>query len=459
MAKILLVSPPYQRLRGMASNELPLGLLYLAAALGDLDAEVKVLNLEEAGEGEHLLSGYVNAFNRHRSYLDGLHDLAHPAWVEYLEVLESFQPEMIGFSVMTPSYPLALQMAREARARTGSFILFGGPHATLCPGEVAAEPSVDAVMIGEGEIALKALVNALRSPSGPDLRSVPSLAYRDGERVHFTPLEPLVPDLDALPFPEYRSLHRPGPAHLASRFGVVTGRGCPYRCTFCVDHRLWRDSSRFRSPENVLEEIAFLRADFGMERLFFQQDSFLNNRQTARAIARGMVDRGLAVPWWCAARIDQIEEELLTELKDSGLDAIILGIESGSPRILEIMGKRITPEDTARAVHLIKKHGIRALGFFMAGIPDETEEDLRMTMDLIRRLPLDYASLSVFTPLPGSILFQRCRELGLLQEKVDWSRFDYQSPENRFCANIEPARFSELVREASELVDRVNGGG
>ncbi len=455
-SKILLVHPPYQRLRGMLASELPVGLLYVSSVLRKNGFEAKVLNLEEQAPGEELKLGYVNAFKSFHNYIENRENHDHPAWKEYRDFINTYRPDIIGFSVMTPSYALALSMARVAKKNDNPFIVFGGAHPTLCPEEVASDPCVDAVIAGEGEMAFLELVRNFQKTPRKFIHKVPSVVYAENGKIINNPLQPLVKDLDTLPYPDYESLVRPEPSALGDRFGFVISRGCPYRCGFCVDHLLWRKRTRYRTHSAVVDEIKFLSEHYNLGTFFFQQDSFLNRRELAKSISSGIIKLGLDTPWWCAARIDQIEEDLLKILKEAGLHSLILGIESGSQHILGSMNKKITLSQIEHSVNLIKKHGIRACAFFMIGLPDETEDDIQKTVAFMKRLPLDFVSLSVFTPFPGSALFKRCAELGLINKDTDWSKLDFQSPENHFCLAINKERFSEIVEEVSQLVDDLN---
>lgn len=454
--RILLVSPPFQRLRGMLSNELPLGLLYLSAVLKKNGFETKVLNLEEGSLYEDLQAGYERAFKSYQKYMENRENYSHPAWKEFGDFLGGYKPDIIGFSVMTPSYPLALIMASFAKQYSDALVVFGGPHPTLCPEDVAQSPYVDAVVVGEGEIAFLELVKGFRSMDKGFLRLTPSVVFREDGKIVANPLQPLIKNLDELPYPDYTSLVRPEKADLIDRLGVMVSRGCPYRCAFCVDNLIWRKQSRFRLSVNVLEEIMFLSKNYNLRTLFFQQDSFLNRKDLAKSVALGIKNAGLDISWWCAARADQIDEDLLKVSKESGLTTVILGIESGSQRILDLMNKRITLSQIERAVTILKKNGITTSAFFMIGVPDEDEADIKKTMSFMEKLPLDFISLSVFTPLPGSVLFTRCIESGLITKDIEWSKFDYQSPENFFSLSIRKERFKELVEELSVFVDDLN---
>ncbi len=456
--KILLVNPPYQRLRGMRSAELPMGIIYIASNLHACGFEVKVLNLEEETPGEELKDGYVNAFESYSTYTRNKENHAHPAWREFEDCLNAFEPDIVGFSVMTPIYSLALSMARFTKKTLDSLVVFGGAHPTLCPEEAAAAEPVDAVIVGEGEEAFLTLATEFEKGKKKFLSKVPSAVYDDGGTIVTNPLNPLITDLDSLPMPDYDLLVKPNPSELRDRFGVIISRGCPYRCSFCVDHFMWRGKTRFRSLDGILTEIRTLADRYQLRNLFFQQDSFLNKPDLSLAVAEGIRDTGRDIGWWCAARVDQIHEQSLPLLKESGLHAVILGIESGSPRTLASMNKKIGIPQIKRAVDLVRKHGIKCYAFFMMGLPDETEEDVRMTLSFMEELGLDYYSLSVFTPLPRSPLFDRCVELGLVTKEIDWDLFDYQSPENYFSGAIAQPRFNELLQEATRLVDKLNSG-
>lgn len=454
--KVLLVNPPYQRLRGMLSPELPLGILYIASLLRKQGIEARVLNLEEGSDGEELKCGYVNAFKSYYHYLENKDNYYHPAWKEYIRCLGEYQPDIIGFSVMTPSYSLALNMASLSKKYCEALVVFGGPHPTLCPEEVASKSDVDVVIVGEGEIAFLELVRRFQHGSKEFLYKVPSAFFADNGRVITNALQPLIEDLDSLPYPDYESLVRPDISALQDRFGIAISRGCPYRCSFCVDHLIWRKRTRFRSHAGVIGEIKFLSERHNLKRLFFQQDSFLNKPELAKSVSSGILKAGIHITWWCAARVNQIDEDLIKTLKESGLTAVALGIESGSQRILDIMNKKTTISMIEHSVNILKKNGINAIAFFMIGLPDETEDDIKKTISLMKELPLDFMALSVFTPLPKSVLFDRCIELGLINQETDWSKFDYQSPENYFSAFIKKERFRELLEECSALVDTLN---
>ncbi|MBF0233088.1 MAG: radical SAM protein [Desulfamplus sp.] len=454
--KILLINPPYQRLRNMLSEQMPMGLLYLAGTLNKNGFETKVLNLEEPEIGESLQSGYVNSFENYYTYLENKNNHDHPAWKELKNYLTAYQPDIVGFSVMTPYYSLALDMASFVRKQIKALIVFGGPHPTICPEQVAQNECVDVVVVGEGEKVLLELAKNFTPHNRNFLYKIPSLFFFDQERINHTQLIPLQSNLDVLPPPDYNALVKPEPSSLADRFGVITGRGCPYRCNFCIDNLLWRGKSRFRSAESIVMEIKTLVSEFGLRTLFFQQDSFLNKKNLAISVAKKIIDEKLGLQWWCAARVDQIDHESIQIFKESGLTNIILGIESGNQKVLEMMNKKITIAQIEKAVKILKTNGIYASAFFMIGLPDETESQIRETMLFMQKLQLDFVSLSVFTPFPGSPLFTRCEELNLIDKNVDWSMFDYQSPENYFCGQIARERFKELVQEASALADQLN---
>lgn len=455
--KTLLVNPPYQRLRGILSYQLPMGLLYLSAVLKNQGFDVMVFNGENATSEETLQEGYIAAFDNFPIYKENLHNYSHPAWKDYISTLVSYNPDIVGFSAMTPSYPLSLIMAKETKKHLPeSIIVMGGPHPTLCLEDVTREKVVDWVIPGEAEETLLEFVSNIDRGRDRANYELNGIAYSKNGNFVKNPGRPLITDLDNLPIPAYETLKGHDLTLQNDRFGIIVSRGCPYRCNFCVDHLIWRNSSRFRKADGVLRELYFLKNKYNLGSFIFQQDSFLNKKRLAEEICTGIIKNKLDISFACAARIDQIDANIVEILKKAGLTSIILGIESGSQKMLDYMGKKITINQVERSVQIIKNAGIKVAAFFMIGLPDETEEDILATIKFIKELPLDLRSLSVFTPLPGSNLYFRAMELGMLPEKIDWGNFDYQSPENYFSKNIKKERFKELLYSASQLVDSLN---
>ena len=455
--KILLVNPPYQRLRGMLSYELPIGLLYLSAVLKNRGFDVLVFNGENGKSAENLENGYIAALDNFSVYKNNVHDYSHPAWKDYINALNSYAPDIIGFSAMTPSYPLSLMMAKETKKHLPeSVIIMGGPHPTLCCEDVAEEDVVDWVFIGEAEETLVEFISNIDGERDNANYELAGLAYSLNGGVVKNQEKPFIKALDSLPFPAYDTLIGHDLSVQNDRFGLITSRGCPYRCNFCVDHLLWRNTSRFRKAEGVLEELFFLKKKYNLNSFIFQQDSFLNKKRLAEEVCAGIVGNKLNISFSCAARIDQIDANIVEILKDAGLIFIMLGIESGSQQMLDYMGKKITINQVRKSVQILKNAGIRIGAFFMVGLPDETERDMLATIQLIEELPLDFRSISVFTPLPGSNLYYRGIESGSISEKIDWRNFDYQSPENYFSRNIKRKRFNELLYITFQLVDSLN---
>jgi len=208
--------------------------------------------------------------------------------------------------------------------------------------------------------------------------------------------------------------------------GILGSRGCPYNCTFCGSSKIWKRKLRVRSIDNILGEIEKLIKDYGKpgERfdIKFWDDTFTSIRKNVINFCNALIQRGLnkKIRWYCLTRVNLIDEEILKLLKKSGCNAIALGIESGSDRILKAIRKRITTEQVRNAVKLIKKHGFRLNTYWMLGFPEETEEDIRASINFLTELRPDSAFVSVLVPFVGTDEYEKVVQAGLMDESYDW---------------------------------------
>jgi anaerobic magnesium-protoporphyrin IX monomethyl ester cyclase len=296
------------------------------------------------------------------------------------------ESDVVGITAMTPTINHAMGIAYNIRlARPGLPVILGGAHATLLPQETLG-------------------------------------------RIVSTPARDNGVDITALPFPAYHLLadyrYRPHPPHGLARpfMAAVTSRGCPYRCAYCSKPVF---GSRFRgqAPERVVDEIAYLQERFGVREIAFYDDVFTLDKKRAHAIAAGIMERGLKVRWTCESRVNLVDGELLRHMKRAGCYAVAYGIESASPEILEILHKDITLEQVEAAVRVTREAGMQTVGYLMIGSPGETPDTIAATLDLARRLRLDFAQFSLTTPFPGTELYQLYRQEA--PADVPWESFVY----------------------------------
>lgn len=404
VARTLLINPPWVRRNGniwqdVASVMPPLGLAWLAAQLEQANFPVEILD----AHAERL--GWDNLADRLRSY---------------------GPREIIGITATTSLIGNAMALARMARAEfPQALIVLGGVHPTVLPEEVLAEPCVDLVVRGEGELTMLEIV------SGVVIPTIKGISFRDGERFVHTPDRPLVSNLDDLAPPAYHLLpmDKYYPAAGAYRrlpaISMLATRGCPGRCTFC--YRLFGNRIRARSGRKLAEEAKMLQDRFGIREICFYDDTFTAVRKEVEAFLDGLRDLKVDLTWSCFSRVDAVNEGLLQRMKEAGCHQIMYGVESASPEILRNIGKHITPEKVEKAIQLTKRVGIDVRAAFMIGNPGETVQSLEDTMDFAIRLTPDLVIFNIATPFPGTEMFKWADEHGLLLTK-DWEDYDLSKP-------------------------------
>jgi anaerobic magnesium-protoporphyrin IX monomethyl ester cyclase len=382
MIHLTLAAAPWS---GMENSYPPLGLGYLAAAIledPEIDARIRIMDL-------------------------GLYPRMPP--VEAVKrILQDEKPDILGLTCLTNNFEASLELAALARAAHPTLkTVFGGAHPSVDPAGVAACDEVDVVVYGEGESTLRELLK--RNPEGAWAEGVAGCAYKDQGEIRVNPPRDLIEDLDTLPFParelmdiqKYRLFSDDG----LPVYTLLSSRGCPYSCSYCFKG-VFGSRFRARSASNVLAEIKALQRSYEARHLYFGDDIFMLKPGRVREICEGMLKEELHLSWSCLARVDAVTPELLDVMKRAGCVQIHYGIESGCDEILKGINKKIDLENVEKAVRWTRAAGIRTKGYFMAGLPGDTEETLEKTLRFARRLPLDEVMFSLATPFPGTALFE-----------------------------------------------------
>ena len=344
------------------------------------------------------------------------------AWEAELEASLRDEPLLVGATAFTgPMIRSCIEMCEVVRrVRPRVPIVWGGIHASLLPEQTAHSPFADFVVQGEGEVPLRDLARALAEGRSP--REIPGLWCRDGERVvAWTPAPKL--DLSALPAPPWHlvDMSRYQPTYKGRKSAFFqSSRGCPLPCTYCYNvvfnDRRWRALD----PTRTLEQIHRLVGEFGIEDIYFVDDMFFTNLKRARAIAEGL--KSLGITWQVQgvdiegmARMTDDDYQLIV---DSGCRRLTCGIESGSPRLRTYVQKGGTVDDVVEVTERLARYPITLFYSFMCGIPTETLDELRMTVDLMLKLlalnhNVHVSPLYNFTPYPGTALFDVAMDAGL----------------------------------------------
>lgn len=444
MAKILLISPPFYRLMGSHYNGIHLGLSYIAAILQKHDHEVRIYNADFLDDRSYLnQKEIIENFDLYRTILD---DLNHPIFVEVFETIKKVNPEFIGIQVYTGTFKSAQNIAAIAKQFNPQIkIIVGGAHPTLDPRGTIRYKHYDYVVRGEGEYTFLDIVN------GKNPTEIKNLTFKKGNEIFENDNGVYIDNLDSLPFPSRNLfLHENGMIDIAA---VITSRGCPYECRYCASPRLWQKKTRFRSVENVLEELEYIKENYNYRYLRFQDDTFTINKKRVKKILHEMIKRKLNFKWICDTRIDTLDKDLLELMKESGCIRIKVGVESGSDRILKHIKKGITVAYTRKIINLIKETGIPLTIYLMIGFPSETDEDVKKTIKLAKEIQAEYNSLSVFSPYYGTDLYDEFISKGFHHEKAHWEFFFHQSKQMIMNLNISPA----LIKEFFDLNETGKG--
>ena len=346
---------------------------------------------------------------------------------ETLEEIKKFQPDIVGFTGVTPSILKAVKMASMVKDLYPSIpILIGGPHFTAIPEKTLMDyPVFNYGVVGEGEITIVELVNAIASNRKPS--NVSGVAFRENGRVRFNPPRPPIMNLDSLPFPAWELLDDfPSKYHPAlfkykrlPSTHIISSRGCPHKCIFC-DTSVFSRRVRFHSPEYVLEMVDFLVKYFKIKEIVFEDDQFLVKHERVAKICEGLLNAKFDIAWSCSGRVDSVNDlALLKLMKRSGCWQINYGIESASQKILNFAKKAITIEQVEKAVSLTRKAGILAKGYFIFGLPFETEKTMKNSIRFAKQIPLADVSVFMLTPFPGSRMYDIAEQYGTIENDFD----------------------------------------
>ena len=458
----MLIEPPFYRLYHdqFCLVKYPLALGYLSGSIikntnwsvqtYNADFNVNKKSIDPSGE---YLSG--KGFKR---YLLTLKDTSFSIWEEVKKSIQDYNPSVIGLTVKSQNFTSGTIVAKIAKKINPDIkIIVGGAHSTMNGKKVFDSNYIDFACIGEGENTVAELINALEKDL--DLNTVDGLMFRDKEKIITTKPRGYIDDLDSLDFALNHApkILKDFDKYPRRAFGYIFGsRGCPYACTFCESKAMWTRKVRYRSPENIVEELKLMQK-FGIKEVNFDDDTFGISKKNIKVMNKLMHDELPNMTYTCETVVQLAkDEEVVKDMKYGGCTGTYVGIESGNNEMLKSIKKTQTTDECISAIRNLQKHGIDSHAFIMVGFPNETEETFKETMEFIPKLRPDNVIFSVFTPYPGSDLFYQCQKDGIIDGEFDLSIYNHQSPLNCFTKNITKERFYELRKEADQFVDRYN---
>ncbi len=372
-----------------------LGILYLASILRQEGHEVEILD--------------ANAENL------SLHD--------FEERVKASRAQIVGITTMTAGWPSTVEGAGIVRrALPEAVIMVGGPHLSVHPDLCMTFPVFDIGVVGGGEETM--LEIAAKVAGGEDWSNILGTVVRQDGQIKRNPDRTEFNSIDSYPFPAVDLLKRECYQAITVEspfFTMITSRGCPYTCRFC-SQVYGSGTTRFRSPESVVEEIDIYVNKYGAKEIVFFDETFTLRKDRVLKICQLLKENHIKVSFDMRTRVNTIDEEMFAALREVGARRVHLGVESGTMEIIKRMGKGITLEQAKTAVDLAKKYGYETRGYFMIGYLGETPQTYKETVRVAKSLDLDWASFSITTPLPATKLYEEARDLGLVSADY-WQKY------------------------------------
>ncbi|WP_394747377.1 B12-binding domain-containing radical SAM protein [Spongiimicrobium salis] len=348
---------------------------------------------------------------------------------DFKERIERFQPDLVGFSIMSGSHYWGKNIAGQIKEQYGIKNIFGGAHPTFFK-DFIEEPEVDYLVRGEGEETMKEIMD--RIDRNESFQDVPNVSFIENNEKTHNPLRNLRPDLDDYPFPDrslYDDLNKLGERKVRN---VITSRGCPFHCTFCFEDAM-RDMYkgkgkyvRIRGIDRAIAECKRLLAETNAEIIYFADDVFGMKKQWLYEFLE-VYKKEVNVEFICLVRADIVasDEQYAYKLAEAGCKSVFFGIESGNEQLRnKILNKQLTDEQILKAAKLLHDAGITFRTYNIVGLPDETLEDAFSTVELNIKIKADYPWCSIFSPFPGTELTDYAFNKGYLGKEFDYDSLD-----------------------------------
>ena len=334
------------------------------------------------------------------------------------------KPDTIFMETTTPSIEADYVALTALKDATGAKIMIGGPHATYFHNKSLKDcPAIDIVIRHEFDTKIAGVVSNLDK-----LQKVNGITFRMGDEIIDNGDGEVCEDLDTVPFPDRDTI--PWQWYLEAWYSrrpfmnMMTSRGCPYHCTFCLwPQIMYGHKQRFRSLDNVFEEITGLIRRYGLKEINIDDGTFTTNKRRVIEFCRRLRKEKIRLIWTCNGRVDTLDDEMLAEMKKSGCKMIRLGVESGSQEVLDRIRKGLTLAQIEEGVRRVKKSGIQALGGFMFGFPYDSRKSVEQTIAFAKKLSPDQVQFSICMCYPGTSLYEYIKDNDLLLAK-SFKEFD-----------------------------------
>lgn len=403
---------------------------------------------------EPLNLGYLASYLRVHGY-DDINVRVAALEAETEIIADASRADIIGITATSPMMTHGRMLAQQIKeVNPSALVVFGGTHPSAVPASTLADKNIDVVVRGEGEITILELVRAVedRAP----LEGIVGLSYRqDGIIVHNQDRD-LIRNIDQLPFPardlilQEKFIERFAEGSGKRHAWVLSSRGCPFHCTFCASHQVWTRSWRFRSPENVVEEIKDLVRKYRLKHINFADDTFTVNRKRCLQFSELLKQEYMNISWACNVHVNTVDREMLKAMKMAGCVEIWIGVESGSSLILQELGKQSSLERIRDVFRWSKEVGLKRHAYLMIGASSESHQTIHETESLVAEIRPDYAAITILTPYPGCPLYEQAKRAGHVDDNQDWSIVDLHFSVTMPTKYMTKQQLSEEHRRLSE---------
>lgn len=370
----------------------PLGIGFLASVLEEKGCEVKIIDLQVERKSIQ-------------------------------KEIEVFDPVCVGITSVTSTYPNAVAIAADVKSFWDGSIIMGGHHVSFQDREALRTGYVDVVVRGEAEKFIWDLIRALDGQI--PLRKVKGISYMENGTLIRTPDSPLIKNLDELPWPARHLFPMKIYREIAEITHVLMSRGCPYSCLFCSCTQMARHTYRIRSPRDVANEMEYIKKKYGFKMIDFFDDFFTYNRNVVLELCSYLKETHIL--WTCVTRVDYLDFDLLRIMRDAGCYRIFVGGESGNQDVLNKLAKGTRLEEIEEVATYTKELGIDLVPSFIIGLPWDTEEKIKKTIEFSHSLDVGSVFFLPMTPFPGTPFYDHAEKYGIQIVEKDFSRFTTRS--------------------------------
>ena len=472
--RVLLLNPPTDRTQFVGSdNYFPLGLIMLATVL---EKNKDICEIMDINNDLFLKDLDDDIFEKHMKEV-------------VLPYVKEFNPDMVGIGgTFSGAFKYTKIIARMIKNEFPSIpTIVGGNHASTFKGMILQRfRYIDYVLIGEGEHTFPELLRSVIHDNGNGIEDIDGICYRSGTHYghpydsslesHRTPKEDIIiqgkkyyiDNLDGLPKPNFDTVsvdkyymdtskwYNPHNIKIGQPFPIISSRSCPMRCTFCNMWHVHGPKIRYRSADDVVDEIEHLYHNYGARYFQFMDDNFTFDKKRVVRMMSEIVRRGLKISYDTpnGIAINRLDGDVIKAMVDGGLIRISIAIESGSQKIRELMKKGLKQHKIYEAANELAKYPhVFVKGFFIVGMPEETLSTLEETRKMIKELPVDKFSINYATPFPGTALFNQCKSHDMLRYDVE----DYVEIDGHQLRSDRP-HFKPFELTEQDLIDFVKWG-